>query len=256
MAVKLPWFRMYTDFLNDPKMVSMAFEDQRHFIGVLALKADGAIDDDCNDELRDRIVAQRLWIDRGVIKDVKKRLVSACLINESWQPLAWEKRQRASDKDATGAERQRRYRESKDSNTLRNGDVICDSNTLRNADSMRHVTRLDTDTDTDNTPKPPAAGKPADVLPGFAAFWATWPSSDRKQAKGKCLEVWKKAHAERDAALVLSHVEHLASSQAWTKESGQFVPAPLSYLRNKSWEGFVDGSEVKSAVNPAFAGGF
>lgn len=42
---KMPWFRMYADFLNDPKMISLAFEDQRHFIGVLALKCDGALDD-------------------------------------------------------------------------------------------------------------------------------------------------------------------------------------------------------------------
>lgn len=122
-AKKLPWFRMYTDFLNDPKLISLAFEDQRHFIGVLALKCDGAIDDAADGDLLDRIVAQRLWIDHAVIRDVKRRLIAAGLIDARWQPLAWEKRQMRSDVDATGAERQRRYRESKKRNALRDGAV-------------------------------------------------------------------------------------------------------------------------------------
>jgi len=123
MSKRLPWFRMYTDFLNDPKLISLAFEDQRHFIGVLALKCDGAIDDVADGDLLDRIVAQRLWIDHAVIRDVKRRLIAAGLIDARWQPLAWEKRQARSDVDATGAERQRRYREAQKHNALRDGAV-------------------------------------------------------------------------------------------------------------------------------------
>jgi hypothetical protein len=123
MNKRLPWFRMYTDFLNDPKLISLAFEDQRHFIGVLALKCDGAIDDVADGDLLDRIVAQRLWIDHAVIRDVKRRLIAAGLIDARWQPLAWDKRQARSDVDATGAERQRRYREAQKHNALRDGAV-------------------------------------------------------------------------------------------------------------------------------------
>lgn len=111
----LPWFRMYTDFLDDPKMIALAFEDQRHFIGVLALKSAGVLDVDCTPKLIDRIVSQRLWIDYAVIEDVKKRLVNGGLVDDWWQPLAWDKRQMTSDFDPTGAERQRKHR-----NALRN----------------------------------------------------------------------------------------------------------------------------------------
>ncbi len=92
-----------------------------------------------------------------------------------------------------------------------------------------------------------SAGKPAD-LPGFAEFWKTWPSNDRKQAKGKCLDAWKKAHAERDAALILAHVESLKLSQSWRKNGGEFVPAPLVYLNNRRWEGaeLADAAERSS----------
>ena len=90
MSSKMPWFRMYVDFLNDPKMISLAFEDQRHFIGLLALKSDGALDADIDPALLDRIVAQRLWIDHSEIQKVKQTLVDADLIRANWQPLAWE----------------------------------------------------------------------------------------------------------------------------------------------------------------------
>jgi hypothetical protein len=109
----LPWFRMWVDFLEDPKMIQLAFEDQRHFIALCALKAAGVLDQNCNPRMLDRIVAQRLWLDFATIGDVKKRLLDADLINENWQPLAWDKRQFNSDHDPTRAERQKRYRERK-----------------------------------------------------------------------------------------------------------------------------------------------
>lgn len=76
-----------------------------------------------------------------------------------------------------------------------------------------------------------------DVPPGFADFWGAWPTTDRKQAKGKCLEAWKKASAERDAAVIVAHVHSLKTSPSWTKNNGEFVPAPLVYLNQRRWEG-------------------
>ncbi len=105
------WFRMYSDFLNDPKMISLAFEDQRHFIAILALKSDGAIDQDCDIKLLDRIVAQRLWIDFAIISDVKKRLVDSGLIDNEWQPLDWNKRQVSNDQLRPSSEVWRKIRE-------------------------------------------------------------------------------------------------------------------------------------------------
>lgn len=148
-----PWFRMYVDFLNDPKMIALAFEDQRHFIGILALKSDGTLDNNAAPELMNRIVAQRLWIDHGVILEVKKRLVNAGLIDADWQPIAWGRRQFVSDSDPSNAERQRRYRERNKHEALRNVTV----------------TPLDTDTDTDTEQKiKPLRRKSAPMPSDFA----------------------------------------------------------------------------------------
>ena len=140
MTAPMPWFRMYVDFLNDPKMIALAFEDQRHFIGVLALKSDGVIDSGCDAELLDRIVAQRLWIDPAAIVEVKKRLVSGGLIGVDWQPIAWEKRQYNSDRSAERTRKYRqRQRESEQENTC---DVAVTS-------QQRFCDALDTDTETE-----------------------------------------------------------------------------------------------------------
>jgi hypothetical protein len=135
---------MYTDFLNDPKMIALAFEDQRHFIGILALKSDGAIDDTADENLLNRIVAQRLWIDHGIIRDVKKRLKEAGLIDGDWQPVAWNKRQFVSDRDSTATERKRRERAAKAPNSN-----VTDLSRVTDRDSHKLVTRLDTDTEAD-----------------------------------------------------------------------------------------------------------
>lgn len=225
MSKRLPWFRMYADFLNDPKLISLAFEDQRHFIGVLALKCDGAIDDVADGDLLDRIVAQRLWIDHAVIRDVKRRLIAAGLIDARWQPLAWEKRQMRSDVDATGAERQRRYREAQKHNALRDA----------------AVTRLDTDTEEETEKeedKKKATRKraaPTFELPDWInrQHWDAWHScSKRRNATDK----------QKQLA-----VDKLA---AWRKEGVDYAAA-LENAAIAGWQGLFKPDVPAAAMTPA-----
>ena len=81
-------------------------------------------------------------------------------------------------------------------------------------------------------------------LPGFEKFWEIWPRSTRKQAKGKCLETWKKARAECLADEVLAHVKALAASDEWRRDGGRYVPAPLVYLNQRRWEGADGGGDA------------
>lgn len=197
MSAPMPWFRMYVDFLNDPKLISLAFEDQRHFIGVLALKSDGALDSACDPDLLDRIVAQRLWIDHAIIRDVKKRLVAAGLIDAAWQPLAWDRRQFKSD---SSKDRVARFRaKKKDSASAGNGDE-----TLLKRPSNAVDTDTDTEADTDKeetvkelvvvggghaaddaapaAPPEPSKSKTATRLPDdwvLQKAWGDWALSER-----------------------------------------------------------------------------
>lgn len=215
MSVKMPWFRMYVDFLNDPKMISLAFEDQRHFIGILALKSDGALDSVDDVELLDRIVAQRLWIDHGVIRDVKRRLVAAKLIDAEWQPLAWDRRQFVSDRDPTGAERQRRYRD-KSRNALRNV----------------HVTLIDTDTDTDTDTESDKESTTPSGKPGRRSILQILLSH------GVSNQIAEDFLAQRKSAKASLTVTALEAIKREAGKAGYTLEMALSECLARGWRGF------------------
>jgi len=96
------------------------------------------------------------------------------------------------------------------------------------------------------TPLPPCGG--ADRFP---EFWAEWPKTDRKEAKGKCEASWRKANLDSIADTILAHVKAKASSEGWRKQGGEFVPAPLVYLNQKRWE----GADLADQSESVFAGG-
>lgn len=226
----LPWFRMYTDFLNDPKMIALAFEDQRHFIGILALKGDGALDQDCCPDLMDRIVAQRLWIDHAVIREVKKRLIAAGLIESNWQPVAWDKRQMRSDADPTGAERQRRYRERQKQQQAQEKD----SNASRNAAVTLPDTEEDTDTEEEKNNNKPAQAraKKSSRKPDDLDFSA-WPEPPSEQ-------VWKdykRLRAGKKAVITQTVIDRLGIEIHKASAMGLSVDDFLSECVLRGWQG-------------------
>lgn len=84
--------------------------------------------------------------------------------------------------------------------------------------------------------------------PGFDAFWAAWPKSPRKGGKAECERVWRQKSLEAQAAAILAHVTTLARSDGWTKQGGEYVPAPVVYLRGKRWDGAeLDGIKAGPA---------
>jgi len=105
-----PWFKFHHEFATDPVVQLLSFEDQRHFVVLLCLKASGALDRQYGNEgMRERVILSALRIDSVTLVDVKNRLLEIAVIDSNWQPTAWEKRQESKDK--TAAERMRRKRE-------------------------------------------------------------------------------------------------------------------------------------------------
>lgn len=90
-------------------------------------------------------------------------------------------------------------------------------------------------------PHPPAGGASA-----FDRFWNAWPKHERKVASGQCRAKWRTKGCEEIADQVIAAVEAAKLSEAWLKESGRFIPAPLVWLNQERWV-----APLPEAVKPA-----
>lgn len=66
----------------------------------------------------------------------------------------------------------------------------------------------------------------------FPEFWDSWPKTDRKQDRKKCLEKWHRKACDAIADAILSHVKAMRLTRKWLEG---FEPAPLTYLNGERW---------------------
>lgn len=81
-----------------------------------------------------------------------------------------------------------------------------------------------------NTNKPP---NPHGGDEGFNEFWSTYPKKVGKPAAEKA---FRAAKLNGHLPEVLADVQAKSKSIAWTKDGGQFVPNPATYLNQRRWE--------------------
>lgn len=241
MAGGIEWFRWHHGSVTDPKFQLVAKRAGARVADVLAVwayvleRASASATRGEFGEIDCEAVDCLFGFEDGATASILDTMQTRGLI-ESGRVCAWEKRQPKREREDVGAadrQRQKRQRDAADANV-----------TPRHATSHQKKPREEESREEINTPLTPQRGE--SVPAGFAAFWLAWPAGDRKQAKGKCLESWLKAGAEKDASVVLAHVERMKRSALWTKENGNFVPAPLVYLNQRRWEGAE--SDVLPAV--------
>jgi uncharacterized protein YdaU (DUF1376 family) len=83
---------------------------------------------------------------------------------------------------------------------------------------------------------------------GFDDFWEAWPSHHRKADRAKCLKYWRAENLHQCAAPVVASVEAWKQSAQWTKDGGEYIPAPLPWLRKRVFE--APAPAAASAVLP------
>ncbi len=136
MSDGLPWFRVYTNIVDNHKMRLLAFEDRWHFIALLACKQSGLFDS-ADPEFINRSLAVKLGLQLPALDELRKRLTDVKLIDKNWNVLKWEERQYKSD---SSKERQRKYREKQ---------KLSKNVTSPKRHQNAKVTPQDTDTDTE-----------------------------------------------------------------------------------------------------------
>lgn len=157
----LPWFRAYTEMVDDAKLRLLAFEDRWHFVALLCCKGDGLLDAGDDPTMLRRKLAVKLGLAGRELEEVARRLAEVGLIDfDTMQPIAWAARQMRSDTDPTAADRKRRQRERE--RHVTDGSRV----------TVTEVTRTDTEVDTDTEQEARAGTKAAprvalaDLFPG------------------------------------------------------------------------------------------
>lgn len=73
-----------------------------------------------------------------------------------------------------------------------------------------------------------------DPMPNFDLFWNEYPN---KKAKTKAIQVWNRLHLSNGKfEIVMQALKAQKTSEQWTKDGGQFIPHPSTWLNQKRWE--------------------
>ena len=219
MRTSLPskWFRMYAEFAHDPKVQMLSEIDQRRYMMLLCLRCGNG-----DVTLHETEVAFQLRISDEEWSQTKAILLSKNLIDNDNKPTAWDKRQYASD---SSAERVAKHRNAKKHEC--NGDV-----TLQKRQVEAEA----------EAEKPISAEKSA-LIAGFDEFWLSYP---KKVGKGAAEKAWGKAKVNGHLSEVLKSIESQKRSDQWTRDGGQYIPNPATWINQRRWEdGEPESQEAK-----------
>ncbi len=68
----------------------------------------------------------------------------------------------------------------------------------------------------------------------FDDFWATYP---KKKSKGQALKTWNKLKPNQQTIKkMIAAIGVMKTKDSWTKDNGQFIPYPSSWLNDMGWE--------------------
>ena len=84
------------------------------------------------------------------------------------------------------------------------------------------------------------------LMARFEMFWSAYPRHVNKQA---ALKAFKKINPD-DAVMeiILREIERQSKSAQWTKDNGQFIPHPATWLNGNRWEDELPAESGKKTV--------
>jgi hypothetical protein len=71
--------------------------------------------------------------------------------------------------------------------------------------------------------------------PAFERFWDAYPKR-RRQGKGDAFRTWKRDKPASRVDEIIAKVEAYKRTRDWTKDDGQYIPAPAVFLNGKRYD--------------------
>jgi hypothetical protein len=121
---------------------------------------------------------------------------------------------------------------------------------LRNAASVTSVVSASVDASVDASPSDEGEGVKGKGGVEFDAFWQAYP---RKVGRKAAIKAWNSAKDRPPLADVLAAVETQKRLPAWTKDGGQFIPHPATWLNQGRWDdGPPEAGQHAGGKRPAY----
>jgi predicted phage replisome organizer len=95
----------------------------------------------------------------------------------------------------------------------------------RHASQSDGEIEIEIEIDKENTPLPPKGAEK------FDRFWTAYPKKVGKEAARKAM-----AKVKAPIETILTAIEQQKRSEQWTKDNGQFIPNPATWLNQGRWE--------------------
>ena len=88
-------------------------------------------------------------------------------------------------------------------------------------------------TETPPLPSAKRKRKPGNYTEDFETFWKAYPN---RKAKVKAFEAWERSTDKPSLAEILTSIESQKKSHEWTKDAGQFIPHPATWINQGRWD--------------------
>jgi hypothetical protein len=222
----MSWIKMRTDLRDHPKVVRMASAlkaDRLRVIGGL-WAVWGTFDTHSPDGLLEGYTPESL--DEGL----GWKGFAAAMVAVKWLSVAHDGLSMPDYEEHNGSSAKRRSQDTKAKKAGRDADKSAHGSwtpdgQMSASEADKSGTRVRLDKEEEIPPTPKGEGR-------FPDFWSSWPNTDRKADRKKCLEKWRRNAWDSEADSIIAHVAAMKASRKWIDG---FEPAPLTYLNGERW---------------------
>lgn len=215
-----PWFRLWSDMVNDPKWRTIARVSKQEVSRVIAVYlhmmtcASNATERGRLQGWCDEDIATALDIETDDVEAIRCAMEDRVLDGDYL--TGWQKRQPVREDDS--AARSKAWREAQKQDAEQPKTQPNATERIQPLDKIREDKTIKT--------------KPKRDASAFARFWEAYP---KKLGKGKAERAFEKIDVALLDSILQSIAAHCKSDQ-WIKDGGQYIPYPATWLNEKRWE--------------------